>query len=346
MYLSIPTKVYKMFHKHSHLKLSDRDASSIMSRMFQLSPEKSLVCIPQVYFIGFPRSGSTQLYKMLVKHPQIKGGHNKEPHWWTKSQYTSKFPHDVINIIQYLSHFEPAVEYVKSNRDTLVIDASQSTIWDTRNTGNLCFLPKLLPEVVPGAKFIVLMRNPIHRLYSDFSYLCEEYLKNTGGEGYTNTTGMFHASVVREVEGLNTCLEKSSLEECAHYLLSGKILSDKISGCGRVRLGISLYHVHIRRWLKEIPKEQFLFLRTDELAEDPLQVLKKTWKFLDVAEQSVSELEDILHEHLHSTSHAAPHSVSQAVGIRPQTEEILRKLFHPHNNALAELVGDDSFKWT
>lgn len=350
MYLSVSQKTQRFLQKTKTSSLSDEEASAIVSSVFQPTPEKSFVCIPQVYFIGFPRSGSTQLYKMLTQHPEIKGGINKEPHWWTKSQYTSKFPHDVINIVRYLSHFTSSSQYVKENPKSLLIDGSQSTIWDTRNTGNLCFLPQLMSDIVPEAKYIVLMRNPIERLYSDFCYICEAFWKSKGIQEipngfWENATELFHQNVMKEMKELKTCLKVESLEKCTHRSLTN---NEVPTGCGRVRLGVSLYHVHINRWLKEIPKKHFLFLRTDELASDPLGVLDEVWSFLDVAKQSETELQG-LYEHLHSTKHQGAGGGGGHVGwnsIGARTEVVLRKFFQPYNNALVELLEDNGFNWT
>ena len=81
------------------------------------------------------------------------------------------------------------------------------------------------------------MRNPIQKLYSDFSYLCEEYRKKNLPRGHlTNSTEVFHRNALGGMEALKECLEKVSLEKCVHQSLLGQT-----SGCGRVRLGISLY---------------------------------------------------------------------------------------------------------
>ncbi len=344
-YLKFSPEVLNVFRKSSKRELSDQQASHLMTMVFNMTTGLSLVCIPQVYFMGFPRSGSTQLYKMLMWHPQLRGGFVKESHWWTKSvERFQSFPHDILGIVRYISTFHQAFSHIKHNPDTLLVDGSQSTIWDTRKLGNLCFLPKLFSEVVPGAKYIVLMRDPVQRMHSDFKYLCEEQWKKTGvihvpQDFKAFGSEIFHKKATGEVEKLKNCLSNgSSLERCTHHRLTGA--GDSL--CGHVRLGVSLYHVHIRRWLREIPREQFLFLRTDELASSPLQLLREVWHFLGVEEQSEEEISDILHEHLHS-SHAGGHSASET--MKSETHAMLQKFFKPHNDALAELLTDNRYRW-
>lgn len=320
--------------------MTEATASKIMRNLFlsQTPSVTSLVCVPKVYFIGFPRSGSTQLYKMVTKHPLISGGINKEPHWWTKFQFSEKFPYNVLTVFRYLSHFYMASQEVLDQPDLLLIDGSQSTVWDTRVTKNWCVLPQLITSIVPEAKFIVLMRKPEQRLLSDAKYLCEDYWNvHKNGiipEAYLrNATDVFLKNAHVEIDKFKKCLKLKSLEACTHLALNGN--KEDMKKCGRVRLGVSLYHVHIRQWLNVVPKEQFLFLRTDDLERFPLETLQRVWAFLKVPQQSEEDLEDILHEHLHCSQHKTSSG----------DFEFLTKFFQPHNEQLANILKDNNFTW-
>lgn len=327
-----------------HILKANISSPSIVSKMgselFQ-ADSQTLVCMPSVYFIGFPRSGSTQLYKMLLRHPQLQGGYNKEPHWWAKTKFNIDFPLNILSVVQYLMHFLGGSKQVLNEPNTLLIDGSQSTIWDTRTTSNPCVLPRLITSVVPTAKFIVLIRHPVERLFSDMMYLCEEAWKtneNKTSPLATNATDIFVRNAQFEIIEFERCLQRDNLASCTHHALSG-YHSQLQERCGRVRLGISLYHVHIRRWLEIVPRKQFLFLRTDDLASNPLKVLERVWSFLEVPEQNKEELTDILHDHMHGTK-------QQAVKIRLEEKfNFLSKFFQSHNLQLAELLRDDNFSW-
>lgn len=320
--------------------MTESTASKIMRGVFG-SPGNSLVCIPKVYFIGFPRSGSTQLYKMLIKHPLISGGFNKEPHWWTRFNFDGRFPYNILAVIRYLSHFYKAAQEILEHPDRLLIDGSQSTIWDTRIIKNWCVVPQLITSMVPEAKFIVLMRNPVQRLLSDAKYLFEEHWHKNGSIPNTylrNATHVFLKNARTEIDKYDKCLIFNSQETCTYYALEGNKKGD-ISKCGRVRLGISLYHVHIRQWLNVVPRKQFLFLRTDDLERDPFETLQKVWSFLEVPQQSREDMKDILYEHLHGSQHK---TTSDDYDRR---FEFLTKFFQWHNDQLADILDDDKFSW-
>ena len=43
-------------------------------------------CLPYFYLIGQPKSGTTDLFYKLQRHPKISMGLIKEPHWWTRKR--------------------------------------------------------------------------------------------------------------------------------------------------------------------------------------------------------------------------------------------------------------------
>ena len=394
MHLSVPLKVNKILQT-TRGNISDTEAFNLMSLVFGGSqqqqnggplksslgpslqlPPKSLVCVPMVYFIGFPRSGSTQLYKMLTSHPDLAGGMNKEPHWWTRYLFSSKFPHNILSVVRYLSHFREASEQIANNNTgQLLVDGSQSTVWDVRTNNNFCALPHLITTIIPNAKFIVLMRNPVDRLFSDFRYLCEEALRiKLKGKGNNKTeiereqifnndpafnvsADVFHKVVQQEIDSFDSCLASgNSADICTH--LSTITLPRKSSAaatvsteCSRVRLGISLYHVHLKRWLKVVPKERLLFLRTEDMSADPYALLERVWGFLGVKKQSKAELTDILHRHLHSSLlglgqlQRLNSTMSDGMKMHKETKDLLVKFFQPHNTALSQTLEDERFSW-
>lgn len=42
----------------------------------------SFFCLPATFLIGFPKSGTTQLYKYIVQHPLIEQPRDKEGQFW------------------------------------------------------------------------------------------------------------------------------------------------------------------------------------------------------------------------------------------------------------------------
>ena len=346
MHITLTAKIYQYLRNKA---LSDSKAAKLMSYIFGVERERdiesmeTLVCIPNVFFIGFPRSGSTQLYKMMTTHPLLAGGMHKEPHWWTRFPHRAKFPHNMLAIIRYFAHFQEGSLRVQQSPNTLMIDGSQSTIWDTRSTGNVCIMPALISSIVPEAKYIVLMRDPVSRLFSDFKYLCEEQWDARHGEVplavVKNMTNVFDEQARLEISKFKRCLEVNSMEMCTHNAISG---THSKAMCSRVRLGISLYTVHISTWLRHLSIDRFLFLNTDDLSEQPYRTLSEIWDFLGVHKQTERELEDVFYQRANA-GHA---SSLQLLKMKPETERLLREFFRPYNRELADLMDNDKFLWT
>ncbi len=51
-----------------------------------------LRCLPYFYLAGVTKSGTTDLFEALLKHPQIHGPWVKEPHYWNRRRYPKGVP--------------------------------------------------------------------------------------------------------------------------------------------------------------------------------------------------------------------------------------------------------------
>jgi hypothetical protein len=49
--------------------------------------EPPIRCLPYFYLIGAPKSGTTDMHRRLIKHPEISKLVVKEPHWLTRRHY-------------------------------------------------------------------------------------------------------------------------------------------------------------------------------------------------------------------------------------------------------------------
>lgn len=332
--------------------MTDTRATRLLSKVFgRRTTVNRLYCIPKVFLIGFPKSGSTTLYNLIVRHPLIVGGVSKEPHWWTRYPYVNKFPQNILALLKYLAQYYRASEVIQRHPTALAIDGSQSTIWDTRTSSNLCDIPNLISSLVPDGRYIVVMREPVSRLYSDFAYLCSESYHRRLHAAIPHTIldiapNVFDEVAVAKLKKFEGCVEKYGISLCTHYSVSGSIHYTPSNAtlpqsCMHVRVGISLYHVHIARWLQLIPREQFLFLRMEDLSTDPYSVLKEVWQFLGVKELSREVLGAVLYEH----SNTNPLSHKGVERLKPETRAALHEFFQPFNKKLAELLDDDRFLW-
>jgi hypothetical protein len=111
---------------------------------------------PNVFLAGAPKCGTTSLANWLAGHPQCFVSPRKEPHYFS----------DFLKVNMSIDAYEKL--FVSATQDQLVqIDASTSYFTSP------VAISKIL-HYQPGARFIIMLRNPIdlvYSLHSEFLYL-------------------------------------------------------------------------------------------------------------------------------------------------------------------------------
>ncbi|XP_018803958.1 PREDICTED: uncharacterized protein LOC108978254 [Bactrocera latifrons] len=113
-------------------------------------------------------------------------------------------------------------------------------------------------------------------------------------------------------------------------------------------LTISLYHLHLHRWLEVFPREQLLVVNGDRLIEDPVSQLKRIETFLGIEHRVTNS-----HFYFNETKgfyclryDSGDRCLRETKGrkhphVDPVVVSKLRKFFAEHNQRFYELVGED-----
>ena len=226
------------------------------------------ICIPYFFLASFPKSSTMSLHATLRKHPQIVPPNSKEPHRWTRIPLADMNP-DYLKLVamRYPLYFTSAASKLDKNfKQGITYDGTQSLLWDSNflsaiNHIDYCVTLAIISRILPHAKFIVLMRNPVTREYSNF---CDQrQIKSI----LKDPTTQFHHEASTVINTFN-----SSLEDGNHSLpwCLGKIKPLR-EGCGYIgeRLAIGLFYVHLYKWFQFYPRENFLLQRTADVYEEP-----------------------------------------------------------------------------
>ena len=345
---SLVTKIQPE-QKHSHL--SDSQISFLSRNIFHNSRvnRKQLVCLPYFFIAGFPKSGTTSLHQALSRHPQIVGPLSKEPHWWTRIPLQDLNSNYIkLTVVRYLLHFLPTSKsLMSSHTDIITYDASQSTLWDSNfftDGQDYCAMPAIISRVLPNAKFIVLMRKPTTRVYSHFLWECSRSFGSKDSlwpvEIRSNITGFFHRAVVTDLQYLQECLGKKSLYECTNLnRYRGWVTSNEHSCTGAgYKLTVGLYYVHLAKWLQFYGKEQFLFLRMEDMENGFQYMITKIIHFLGIDRVSPQQVQWWFEEKANAWKANYPK-------MNNETRILLDNFYRPYNKMLSELVGDSRFLW-
>ena len=327
--------IYTLRKKIIAANLTREESRSIVASIESRSNARRLVCLPNVFIPGFPKSGSTSLFNTLVTHPLIENTEIKETHYFTRFLFRNDDDKDYLSVFTYLRNFNRLGNCSEENHRCLSIDASQSLLWDTRTTTFLDELPLLIKRTFPKAKFIVILREPVQRFHSDFWFFTVTCMGKSRKYRKRTVITMFHERVIEEITKIQDCVQKGSEEEiCIHHsLLNAPSMFDK--HCGEVRLGVGAYYVHIARWLRTFPIQSFHFVRKEDLMSKPYAVMKGVWKFLNVPPVEEENFKvDI-----------QPSYTSSYPKLLPETKKALTDFYRPYNEMLSDLLKDDRYLW-
>ncbi len=209
----------------------------------------SLRMLPTVLLIGGQKCGTSSLHHYLVQHPDIGEPQHKEVHYfdinadrstrWYRAQFPMRgiYPHAIDSSPYYLFH--PAA-------------------------------PARAHELLPDARLIVLLRDPVARTYSHY-----HHARRHGFE-----TLEFDAAIAREEERLAG----------SEQLLLTSRGARSLSHQRHSYVSRSVYAPQIARWLAHFDREQFLFLSSEELFADPAAVVSRVQSWLGVSAQLPDQL--------------------------------------------------------
>jgi hypothetical protein len=118
---------------------------------------------PNVFIVGFPKTGTTALHAYLSTHPNVHVSFPKEPHFfvepmWRKSPARTE--------AEYLRFFAGA-----SKAARVFLDSSAVHIYSPEAL-------RRIREFNPDAKLIVMVRHPVDFLASGHRYSCRMFIEN------------------------------------------------------------------------------------------------------------------------------------------------------------------------
>jgi hypothetical protein len=190
--------------------------------------------LPTFFVIGAPRAGTTSLYQYLSLHPEIGMSRIKEPHFFADNVRPPA--QRVDNLPAYEALFSPDMR-VRG-------EASPSYTCFAQHSG----APERIRELVPEAKFLYLVRDPIKRTLSHY---------------------MHRVAVENERRPLPAAL--GDIDDPANPYTCP-----------------SRYATQLELYLRHFPAEQILVLDQRDLLVDRQQVLRRVFSFLGVDESFAS----------------------------------------------------------
>ena len=337
-----------------HLNVEQRYAHVARKDYSYLLPKTSgtqtLHCLPYMYLLGYPKCGTTSLYEYFKMHPEFATMSSRGFGWigTGTSGLVDKYPRNAMSVFRFITYFYLASRQVELSstghhvNNKIIADFSPANSWRQQGFeqhlgGSMCDPPLLLREMQPDAKFVVLLREPIDRLYSAFwFYAGDEYQKELTPEIFVKDVQTFFLRLKQCDKG-QTMLK--CLREAEHFEHHFKDLRHS-----RVnkQLLTGFYYLYLLPWLQVFPRENFLFIRTEDMKKDTGKALQEIFQFLGMSPLENEALDSVAKKTRHNQT--ALHSSSDLL-LSSSTKRQLRAYFRPFNEKLAELLNDDRFLW-
>ncbi|XP_045205502.1 carbohydrate sulfotransferase 15-like [Mercenaria mercenaria] len=305
------------------------------------SNERRLQCLPYFQIIGMDKSGSTDLFDKIAKHPDVlknDGILQKETMWWSWLRYGHwlKTRREVQPFQRYLQYFASAAYTIQSHPESRLItaDGTPMDFWDMsgwvdipQNNGlaePAVITAHLIKHMNPRVKLIIILRDPVERLFSDYFFLKQGVMTLEG----------FHSEVVKSIEKLHSCTKGSSS-------LRGCLYNRNLHLGLNARIHLGFYSVFMKDWLKVFPREQFYITTTEMYSQSPSQILQEAFDFLDLRKLTRKEVDQFSRaERQHVTKNKD--NLGQML---QQTRDILERLYGTFTKELASILEDDKYLW-
>ena len=248
---------------------------------------------PDFLIISPGRCGSTSLYNYLVQHPQVIPAIRKEIGFLTHQPYNK-------NEKVYTAQFPPLP------KDEIFITGEAGTGYWMNYPG------ERIKSYFPNIKLIIMMRNPVERAISHYKSAVK---------------------VGREKRSLEEVIDVhlGALSNLERVFIDRKVQNWQEVKPGYFLRGLYIYFIH--KWLSLFPRENLLFLKSEDLFDSPESTMLKIIKFLNLPEYSLLKYENY---NASSQNYFAQISDTQ--------RQLISDFFQPHNQRLEEYLGI-RFNW-
>jgi lipopolysaccharide transport system ATP-binding protein len=239
--------------------------------------------LPDFLILGAQKAGTTALYAYLRWHPEITGPSFKEISFFDR--------HYARGERWYRAH-------LPVRQGSIVGEASPSYLFHP-------LAPERVARMVPDARLIALLRNPVDRAFSHYQH--EVAL---GREPLS-----FEEAVASENERMEGELEQM-LRDPSYF---------SHAWWNYTYLARGRYAEQLERWFAFFAREQLLVLFTDELGEDPGGTYRRVLDFLGAETRDLPSYPRIFEREYEQ--------------MPLETRARLERSFEEPNRRLAELLG-------
>lgn len=248
--------------------------------------------LPDFIIIGVQKGGTTSLFHYLSQHPDVKLSSQKEVHFFDISYHKG--------VLWYRSFFP----FIFDKTVKITGEASPYYIFHPHT-------PERIKKLLPGAKIIVLLRNPVNRAFSHYQMVNKKGQEKA--ESFEEAIALEEERVKNEIQKI---IKKPYYRSFNHQAFT--------------YLSRSEYYPQLKRLLSTFRKEQILFIKSENLFQNPRGELSKVYDFLGIQEIYPDDLK--------------AQYKGEYTSIDSNTYKKLIRYYKRDEEKITSLIGDE-FRW-
>ena len=256
----------------------------------------SIRVLPDFIIIGAMKCGTTSLYYDICEHPCTLPAAYDEIGF-----FDSNF-HLGLNWYRSMFPRKKQIENIRKKEGMAITgEDTPFYFWNP-------LAAKRMQKILPNAKLIVILRNPIDRAYSQYQDVVSREPNYTSFE-----------TIVKNEISMQETYPNSITEE--NFEVFNKKDSYLLKG---------IYVEQLKIWTKLFSEKNILILSTETLNSEPIATLKSVFQYLNLPYYKIK-----------NPQHQKQKKYDP---MNPKTRKLLIEFFKPHNERLFKLIGK-KFEW-
>ena len=340
------------------INISNINIAQLKSKFEAMGLE--LHCLPSFFVAGFEKCGTSDIYHKLSLHQDVHKIPKEFPFWGynarkeTLNGYISNYFGGISD-----ETFKQYVEYLAENlhhlhghyvgtmpigKHSMIGDFTSIIAHNAYPNWGLQSLPLVaysVHRVIPQAKIIFLLRNPVEKVISMYNYFMFS-------ENHTKSAEEFDQFVLEFSTWWQNCRYGLNLSprQCMYFrnLPPGITASNLTQPSYWHEMFMrAIYSVYIEDWLQYFPRQQVLFIKYETYASHTMEVIvDKVLPFVGLQPYNLEIRDKIIQE---IKTGRILNQRTFSVPILSRTRESLEKFYRPYNQRLIEILGDQQFHW-
>ena len=295
---------------------------------------------PAFLLIGAKKCGTTSLFQYLQQHPDVVAPRRKElltfipqrfQHWANPGDPESKVLVKAAREDMYANDYPSRI--IKLRPRSISFEATPDyLVYSTYSS-------KAILCTVPWVKILVILRNPVERLFSHYNFLTDQRLMSA--VNFTTLDVTFEEWILADMNRLKKYGVISFHNTTDDFFGSQtereawKKYQKLPNGAARDRpLARSMYAIQLEGWFEALrsigrdPKSDVLVVREEDLKLNAVEVPNKIFKWLGIPPFQLPAAK-------------AGMSTTYSSALKHETRKMLEVFFAPYNQRLYKLLGDE-----